>query len=111
PGSTPGATPNASPAASPSPSATAGSPAAPLAFSYQLEWSLDPNNSDLAIAHVTITASGGGGGYRYFHDDLPVSGPVFSYNWAACQPNPGSLRVDSANGDSVRVDYYELPPC
>jgi hypothetical protein len=82
----------------------------PLSFSYSIVWEVT-GNSDIAIATVTVMATGGGGDYEYFRDDLPVDGPVFQYEWATCRANPGSLRVDSADGQSVRTDYYETPPC
>lgn len=82
-----------------------------LTFDYAIDWRVDPNNEAVAIARVTITASGGNGEYIYFHDDLPVDGPQFEYRWAACRDNPGSLRVNSADGQTVRTNYFETPPC
>jgi hypothetical protein len=102
------ATLTAGPAASPT---VAASPDQPLSFTYSISWRLDPANPMVAIASVVITAQGGGGGYAFFHDDLPVAGPAFEYIWAACTANPGSLRVDSAGGQSVKVDYFEQAPC
>ncbi|MEW5987201.1 MAG: hypothetical protein AB1791_11245 [Chloroflexota bacterium] len=83
----------------------------PLAFTYQITWRLDPQSSAQAIAHVTITATGGNGVYTYYRDDLPVAGPDFEYKWASCRANPGSLRVDSGDGQTLRLNYYENPPC
>jgi hypothetical protein len=96
--------------ATPSPTATSAS-GGPLNFTYTIHWELASGNPGIAIATVTISATGGGGVYQYFRDDLPVAGPVFQYEWAACHGNPGSLRVDSADGQSARVDYFETPPC
>jgi hypothetical protein len=101
-------TPTDGPAASPT---VTGSPDTPLSFTYTINWRLDAANPMVALASVVISAQGGGGGYLYFRDDLPVAGPAFEYAWAACTANPGSLRVDSANGQSVRVDYFEQAPC
>ncbi|MFZ0544344.1 MAG: hypothetical protein WAM60_02830 [Candidatus Promineifilaceae bacterium] len=83
----------------------------PLSFTYTIQWEVSAGNPGVAIATVMINATGGGGGYHYFRDDLPVAGPVFTYEWATCRANPGSLRVDSADGQTVRTDYYENPPC
>jgi hypothetical protein len=83
----------------------------PLSLSYALIWTIDPNDPAEAIASVVLTASGGGGEYRFYRDEQPVDGPEFTYRWAACRANPGSFRVDSADGQSVRIDYYETPPC
>lgn len=82
----------------------------PLSFTYVIVWEVT-SNPGVAVATVTITANGGGGNYEYYRDDLPVDGPLFQYEWATCRANPGSLRVDSADGQSVRTDYFETPPC
>ncbi len=106
----PGADP-ATPAITETPTITpTATTSGPLRFSYELTWQLDPNNSAQAIATVRFLVAGGTGDYRYFHDDLPVTGPEFTYRWMACQANPGSLRVDSGN-ESVRVNYYVVAPC
>lgn len=104
---TPTGTSPSSPNATPTEEASSG----PLSFTYTIEWEVSSENPGIAIATVTMNATGGGGGYQYFRDDLPVDGPVFQYQWATCRGNPGSLRVDSADGQSARVDYFETPPC
>jgi hypothetical protein len=42
---------------------------------------------------------------------MEVDGPVFEYEWSTCRGNPGSLRVDSSDGQSVLKNYFENPPC
>lgn len=101
--------PSAGPTATRPPAAT-GAVSGPLSFTYTIDWRLSPDNPYQAIAYVVIYASGGDGNYTYYRDDLPVAGPAFTYQWAACRGNPGSLRVDSA-GQSVRQNYFENPPC
>ena len=94
------------------PTATSGpSNSGPLDFDYNISWRLAPGNPLQAIATVEIRATGGGGGYEYYRDELPVDGPIFEYQWASCKSNPGSLRVDSADGQSVRKNYSVEPPC
>lgn len=92
------------------PASTAGNDG-PLSFTYQITWRLKDAGASQAIATVSMMATGGGGEYTYFRDDLPVDGPVFEYEWSTCRGNPGSLRVDSVDGQSVRADYYENTPC
>ena len=82
-----------------------------LSFTYQIEWSIDEQNPYLAVARVTIQAQGGNGQYTYYHDDIRQDGPVFTYQWAVCRSNPDSLRVDATDDQSMRVDYFERPPC
>ncbi len=82
-----------------------------LSFTYTISWSISEQNPFLAVAFVTMNAQGGDGVYTYYHDDLRQDGSVFTYQWATCRGNPGSLRVDSGDGQSVRTDYFETPPC
>ena len=86
-------------------------PSGPLDFSYSISWRLSASNPFMAIASVTIQATGGSGVYTYYHDDIRRDGLTFEYNWAACQGNPGSLRVDSSDGQTVRKNYFESAPC
>ncbi len=83
-------------------------PGGPLALSYAIAWRVEDSQ---AIATVHLTASGGDGVYTYFHDEQVTAGPVFEYRWATCNANPGSFRVNSGDGQTVRVNYYETPPC
>jgi hypothetical protein len=110
---TPSATPSRRPANTPRPgvTATTANTGGPLDFDYNISWRLKDASAKTAIATVTIRASGGSGIYTYFRDDLVVDGPVFEYEWATCSGNPGSLRVDSSDGQSARKEYFENPPC
>lgn len=82
-----------------------------LTFSYHIEWRLKDASAKQAIATVTINAKGGGGGYTYYRDELQVDGPNFEYVWSTCAGNPGSFRVTSADGQTLKVDYFSNPPC
>lgn len=97
--------------ATPRATATSKANAGPLTFTYSISWQVVSGNPGVAIASVSIVATGGGGDYQYFRDDLPVDGPNFQYEWATCRANPGSLRVTSADGQSMKIDYFEQPPC
>jgi hypothetical protein len=112
---TPSATPSRRPTSTPRPDVTASATAAdaggPLSFTYSISWRLKDESATTAIATVTIDAKGGSGVYTYYRDDLEVDGPVFEYEWATCSGNPGSLRVDSTDGQTARVEYFENPPC
>ena len=109
----PSATPSRSPTRTPAAgvTVTASDTGGPLSFDYHINWRLKDASAKTAIATVTINARGGSGDYQYFRDDLEVDGPVFEYEWATCSGNPGSLRVDSKDGQSSRVEYFENTPC
>jgi hypothetical protein len=83
----------------------------PLDFTYHISWRLAPSDPAMSIATVTIQVHGGDGNYTYYRDDMQQLGPTFEYNWASCHGNPGSLRVDSGDGQSVRKNYFDNPPC
>jgi hypothetical protein len=110
---TPSATPSRRPTRTPRPAttATADNSGGPLSFTYRVDWRLADASARTAIATVTLDVKGGSGEYTYYRDDLEVDGPVFEYEWATCSGNPGSFRVDSSDGQSTRVDYFETPPC
>jgi len=112
---TPSVTPSRRPTFTPRPGVTSTSTATnaggPLTFTHNITWRLKDAAAKVAIATVTFNVKGGSGVYTYYRDDLPVDGPVFEYEWATCSGNPGSLRVDSSDGQTTRVNYFETPPC
>jgi hypothetical protein len=84
---------------------------APLTFSVSIQWRLDPASDLHAIADVVVSAQGGDGNYTYYRDDILQPGTTFSYFWRRCANNPVSFRVDSCDGQSVRVERAEFSPC
>lgn len=90
---------------------TAPAVSGPLTFSYYVVWQADPADASVMIANLTITATGGDGNYQYFRDEVSLPGPVIQYRWGKCAGNPGSLRVTSGDGQSIKIDYYETAPC
>jgi hypothetical protein len=111
PSSTPRPTATARPGGTARPTSTPPDAGGPLSFTYNISWRLKDASATQAVATVTIDAKGGSGVYFYYRDDLRVAGPVFEYEWATCSGNPGSLRVDSTDGQTARTEYFENPPC
>lgn len=111
PSSTPRPRPTSTPRPGGTPSATPADTGGALSFTFNITWRLKDAAAKQAIATVTINARGGSGDYTYYRDDLVVDGPVFEYEWATCSGNPGSLRVDSSDGQTARQDYFQNPPC
>jgi hypothetical protein len=85
--------------------------AGPLDFNYHISWRFKDDTYNQSIATVTITAKGGGGEYVYYRDGLLVDGPVFEYEWVSCRGNPGTFRVESADGQFKEVAYFGEPLC
>ncbi|MEM7114126.1 MAG: SH3 domain-containing protein [Chloroflexota bacterium] len=83
-----------------------------LDFDIAIEWRLDPNDTNEAIATVTITARGGDGDYIYFRDgSLRQDGSVFEYRWRSCSGNPVSFQVEDSSGQRASQDRFEQTPC
>ena len=99
------------PVSTPLPTTVPSAEIAPLALTYQINWRLDPTDAGYALADVRLVATGGDGLYTYYRDDTLTNRPMFSYRWSSCLANAGSFRVESADGQSITVDYFEEPPC
>lgn len=110
---TPSREPTRRPSSTPRPGVTVTTEDAggPLSFTYSINWRLKDASAKVAIATVNFFVKGGSGEYTYYRDDLEVDGPQFEYEWATCSGNPGSLRVDSSDGQTYREEYFQNPPC
>ena len=82
-----------------------------LQLEYSISWRLNENDTNFSFATVQLTATGGDEPYTFYRDGVPSSGPSFSYRWGSCVENPGSFRVDSADGQTLTVEYLETTPC
>lgn len=82
-----------------------------LSFVWEIaEAGANPDNSDEWRVVISISASGGDGQYRYFHDALPVDDSIFEVFWEACKSKPGSMRVEDGAGHSVEEKYFLNAP-
>jgi hypothetical protein len=86
----------------------------PLTFEFELngKWCV---GDEAYIAEFTLSASGGGGGYTYYHDILPIEGPTndavkYQLDWAKCGGAPGTFFVESADGQRVSELFWVHPP-
>ena len=107
---TPTSTATRRPVATSAPGQTPDNSTGPLAFEYRVSWRLKDSTSLDAIATVIITATGGGGGYKYYRDVEQVEA-TFEYEWATCRGNPITFRVTSASGESIEQVAFFDPPC
>jgi hypothetical protein len=102
------AQPGTAPQATPRPEPTVSEP---LAVNYIVE-SAGPNpaNPDQWSANILITASGGDGLYKYYHDGLPIDGPRVTVVYQACRNKPGSFWVEDGTGARATLDYFLYAP-
>ncbi len=82
-----------------------------LLLEFNIDWRLNENDPNFAFATVTLQALGGEEPFTFYRDGVPTSGPSFSYRWGSCVENPGTFRVDSADGQTATVEYLERTPC
>ena len=82
-----------------------------LTLDYEISWELNQSDTNFALATVTLLAKGGNGEYSFFRDDIPTGGSQFVYRWGSCQPNPGTFRVNTGDGQSATVEYFTEAPC
>lgn len=110
-------TPTPSPSPSPSPTGKASSatnlpPASsgPLSIKYEV-LSITRQPGDQAVMKLKVTATGGGGRYRYYQDDILQPGPIFEVPGQCNRPFVHTLKVTSADGQTVRLPYFEQGKC
>lgn len=82
-----------------------------LRLTYEIEWRVDPTDPGYVLAAVRLAATGGDGIYTFFRDETVTNSAYFSYRWGSCKDNSGTFRVESADGQSTTVQYFEQPPC
>ena len=84
--------------------------AGPLAFSYEfVAIKRNPNNQ--AVLTIKVTATGGAGGYTYYHDEQKQAGAVFDVLGTCGRPFNHTLKVTSADGQSMSAGYFTAGAC
>ena len=115
PTDTPTPSPTPTPTTTPKPPAASNTPAltgtsGPLSVKYEVV-SIKRKNGDQAVMTLRVIASGGGGGYRYYHEDVLQAGPIFEVAGTCNKPFNHTIKVTSADGQTVRVQYFEQGKC
>jgi len=84
--------------------------AAPLTISYEVvEIKRDPGEQ--ATLMLKVNATGGGGSYRYYHDDIAQSGALFKVAGVCGKPFVHTIKVSAANGETVALPYHVSGIC
>ncbi len=103
-------TPTATLTRTPGPRSTAAtlrprSTAAPLNVTYEVV-EIKRKPGDEATLTLKVYATGGSGGYRYFHDDIQEPGATFSIAGTCGKPFVHTITVTSRDGQTVAVPYH-----
>jgi len=107
------ATPTATETPQPSAGATAKPNVAssgPLSVRYEVV-KIKRSPDDQAVMTLRVIATGGAGGYRYFHDNIRQAGATFDVLGRCGKPFVHTIKVTSASGESVAVPYFEAGTC
>jgi len=97
----------------PKPTTSVSKPAAtnaPLSINYEvLSTKRNPGNQAVLTLHVIAT--GGSGSYQYYNDNVLQPGATFEVPGTCGSPLTHTLKVTSADGQSVSKIYFEQANC
>ncbi len=79
--------------------------AAPLNVTYEVV-EIKRKPGDEATLILKVYATGGSGGYRYYHDDIPQPGATFSIDGTCGKPFVHTIKVMSGDGQTVALPYH-----
>jgi hypothetical protein len=99
--------------AAPAPTATqtkVPATSSPLAFTYEvIKIIRNPDNQAVLTLH--IIATGGAGGYKYYHDDVLKAGNTFDVAGTCGAKFTHTLKVQSTDGQTVALPYQVAGVC
>ena len=84
--------------------------AAPLTISYEVV-EIKRDQGEQATLMLKVNATGGGGSYRYYHDDIAQSGALFKVAGVCGKPFVHTIKVSAANGETVALPYHVSGIC
>ena len=79
--------------------------AAPLEISYDVV-EIKREQGEQATLMLKVNATGGGGGYRYYHDDIAQPSSLFKIAGVCGKPFVHTIKVSAANGETVSLPYH-----
>ena len=84
--------------------------APPLVISYDVvEIKRDPG--DQATLTLKVIATGGRGGYLYYHDDIQQPSATFNIPGRCNKPFVHTIKVNSGDGQTVALPYHVSGLC
>jgi hypothetical protein len=69
------------------------------------------NPGNQAVVTLHVIATGGGGGYKYYHDDVLQPSATFEVIGTCGSPLNHTIKVTSADGQSAALAYFVRPNC
>jgi hypothetical protein len=60
---------------------------------------------------LKVNATGGSGGYRYFHDDIQQAADTFNIAGVCGKPFVHTIKVISGDGQTVALPYHVSGVC
>jgi len=108
-------TPTATPTQTPKPRLPAATvrprqTAAPLTVSYEVS-EIKRKSGDEATLVLKVYATGGSGGYRYYHDDIQQTSATFNIAGRCGKPFVHTIKVTSGDGQTVALPYHVSGVC
>ena len=84
--------------------------ATPLNVTYEVV-EIKRKSGDEATLTLKVYATGGSGGYRYYHDDIQQPGATFNIAGTCGKPFVHTIKVTSGDGQTVAVPYHVSGVC
>lgn len=107
--------PTATPTSTPRPRSSAATvrprqTATPLNVSYEVA-EIKRLPGDEATLVLKVHATGGSGGYRYYHDDIQQSSATFNIDGRCGKPFVHTIKVTTGDGQTVALPYHVSGAC
>jgi hypothetical protein len=84
--------------------------ATPLSVSYEVV-EIKRLPGDEATLVIKVYATGGSGGYRYYHDDIQQPNATFNVPGRCGKPFVHTIKVTSGDGQTVALPYHVSGLC
>jgi hypothetical protein len=82
----------------------------PLTIDYKAV-GIKRSSDDQAVLTLKVVATGGAGGYTYYHDNQKQAGAIFEVPGSCGRPFTHTLKVTSADGQTATLPYQEKGLC
>lgn len=84
--------------------------AAPLNVGHEVV-EIKRGSDEQSLLVLKVIATGGSGGYRYYHDEIQQSGATFNIAGICGKPFVHTIKVTSGDGQTVALPYHVKGVC